>query len=297
MHNKLIVILGPTASGKSSLAIKLARKFKGEIISADSRQVYKGMDIGTGKVTAAEQKLVPHYLLDVASPKKQFSVADFQLMAKNATAQILHNGKIPFLVGGTAFYIYSLVDGWDLPQAKPNPKLRKRLEKKSVAELFLILKNLDPKRALSIDKNNPTRLIRAIEINVQTGRPVPDFSKNTLDKSQNILFLGIKKAPEKLCALIDKRVDDRLKLGMITEVKRLRKSGLSFKRLESFGLEYKFIAQFLQNKLEYSDMVEKLKTAIWQFSKRQMTWFKKDSRIHWIQNNKQAELLIRKFLR
>ncbi len=295
MKEKLIVILGPTASGKSSLAIKLARKFKGEIISADSRQVYKGMDIGTGKVSKQEQKLVPHHLLDVASPKKQFTVSDFTVLTKRSIDQIVSRDHIPFLVGGTAFYIYSVINDIKIPEVKPNIKLRKSLEKKSLRELFIILKNLDRNRAKTIDKNNPARLIRAIEINIVTGKPVPQ--QNIIHNQDNkVLILGIKKDPITLRDLINKRVDQRLKQGMITEVKKLRKT-ISWRRLESFGLEYRFIAQHLQNKLSYDEMVEQLKTAIYQFSKRQMTWFKRDTRIRWIKNQPKAEKLIKKFLK
>ncbi|HYE22370.1 MAG TPA: tRNA (adenosine(37)-N6)-dimethylallyltransferase MiaA, partial [Verrucomicrobiae bacterium] len=187
MKEKVIVIIGPTAVGKSTLGIKLAKKFRGEIISADSRQVYKGMDLGTGKVTKAEQKLVPHHLLDVTTPKRQFTVAHFTKLAKVAIKKIINKNKIPFVVGGTAFYIYSLIDDLKLPEVKPNLKLRKSLEKKSTEELFIILKNLDPRRAKTIDRNNRVRLIRAIEINIVSGKPVP---QKKLTLSNHVLLLG-----------------------------------------------------------------------------------------------------------
>lgn len=295
---KLVVILGPTASGKSSLGINLAKKFNGEIISADSRQVYKGMDIGTGKVSKAEQKIVKHHLLDVASPKKQFTVTDFKKLAYKSIIDMRKRGKLPFIVGGAAFYIYALIDNLDLPEAKPNFKLRKALEKKSTKELFIILKNLDPKRAKTIDKNNPVRLIRAIEINVVTGKSVPQMttSASIHKPNSNILILGITKHPDELKKLINKRVDLRLKAGMVKEVKKLKSAGLSFKKLEAFGLEYRFISHYLQGKTNYDGMVDQLKAAIYQFSRRQMTWFNRDPRIKWIKDNKQAEILVRKFV-
>jgi len=296
MKEKIVVILGPTASGKSSLAIKLAKKFKGEVISADSRQVYRRMDVGTGKVSKRERKVIPHYLLDVADPKKQFTVSEFVLLAQKAVRQITEKSKIPFVVGGTAFYIYSLIDGLAIPQAKPSLKLRKALNRKTTEELGVILKNLDPKRYKTIDRSNRVRLIRAIEINVVTGKPVSylvPFPRKR--ESRNILIIGIKKDQPELIELINKRVDARLKQGMGKEVKQLIRSGVSHKRLQELGLEYRYISLYLQGKLSYEQMVDNLKTAIRQFAKRQMTWFKRDSRIRWIRNEKEAEILVRRF--
>lgn len=290
---KLIVILGPTAVGKSELGVKLAKRFNGEIVSADSRQVYKGMDIGTGKVTKKEMQGVPHYLLDVASPKRRFTVAQYQKLAFKAIDKILKKGKLPFLVGGSPFYIYSVVDGYVFPKIPPNRKLREKLERKSEKELFEILKKLDPERAETIDKKNKRRLIRAIEIAKKLGK-VPPLKKNP---RYDCLLLGIKKPKEVLTKLIKKRLEKRLKRGMIAEVKRLRKEGVSFKRLEEFGLEYQWIAWFLQGKIEKKEMIEGLQKDIEKFAKRQMVWFKRDKRIHWIKNQREAEKLIKEFLK
>ena len=290
----LIVILGPTASGKSSLGIKLARKYHGEIISADSRQVYKGMDIGSGKVTKAEQKLVRHHLLDVASPKKQFTVSDFKSLGLKAILEIQKKHKVPFIVGGTAFYIYSLVDDWQIPQVKPDLKLRRNLKNKSAAQLFEMLKKLDPRRAANIDPHNPARLIRAIEIVKSTGQPIPVLPAPS-SITPHPLFLGIKKEQNQLYKLIDKRLEARIP-GIIKEIKKLHKSGVSWKRLQSFGLEYNYVTNYVINKVSYEDMIEQLKNAIHHFSKRQMTWFKRDKRIIWVTNEKQTENLVKKYL-
>ena len=161
---KIIAIVGPTASGKSDLAVKIARKYNGEIISADSRQVYRGLNIGTGKITKHEMLGVPHHLLDVADPKKRFTVADFKTLADKAIADISSRGKLPIICGGTGLYIDILTSGFVLPDVPPNPTLRKKLGQKTAAQLFVILKKLDPKRAENIDQTNSVRLIRAIEI-------------------------------------------------------------------------------------------------------------------------------------
>ncbi len=293
--HKLIVILGPTSSGKTDLAIKLAKKFSGEIVSADSRQVYKGMNIGSGKITKKEMQGIPHYLLDIADPKKKFTVSQYQKLASIAIKKIRYRDKIPFLVGGSGFYIQSIIDGIIIPEVKPDWKLRKDLEKKSNKNLYAMLFKIDIARAKNIDKNNPRRLIRAIEIVLKTGAAVPALSRAE-EQKLDVLEIGITKKPNELKKLINKRLLKRLKNGMIVEVKKLKASGLSFKRLEEFGLEYRFVAQYLQNKITYQEMVDNLKKEIEHFAKRQMTWFKRDSRIKWIKNYKEAEKLVKSFL-
>ncbi len=308
MMSKLIVILGPTASGKTELSINLAKKFNVEDVSADSRQVYKGMNIGTGKVTKKEMRGIPHYLLDIASPKKRFTVLQYQKLALKAINKIHKENKLPFLVGGTGFYIQSVVDGIVIPKVKPDWKLRAKLEKKNTEELFKILKKLDPKRAKSIDKNNRRRLIRALEIVIKTKKPVPKLKKQPI--KSDVLILGVKRNKKELETLIHKRLLKRLKDGMIAEVKKLRKSGLSWKRLEEFGLEYRFVARYLftlqnfskknlggQKKLNYQEMIEKIQKESEHYTKRQMTWFKRDKRIRWIKNYKEAEKLVKNFLK
>jgi len=290
---KLIVIVGPTASGKSGLAVEIAKKYNGEVISADSRQVYKGMDIGTGKITKKEMQGIKHYLLDVVSPKTRFTVAQYQKKANKAIEAIIKKGKLPILCGGTGFYIQSIIDNIIIPKVKPDWKLRKKLEEQTAEELFKKLEELDPTRAKNIDKYNKRRLIRAIEIVLKTKKPIPELKKN---QPYNILMLGTKIDKKELEKRIEKRLTKRLKQGMIKEVKKLHKSGVSYKRLEEFGLEYRYIAYYLQNKINEQRMIEKLQKEIEHYSKRQMTWFKKDKRIIWIKNKKTVFKLIREFM-
>jgi len=279
MNKKLIVILGPTTSGKTDLSIKLAKKFNGEVVSADSRQVYKGMDIGTGKVTKKEMQGIPHYLLDVADPKKRFDVAQYKILADKAIEKNFAKNKIPFLVGGTGFYIQSIVDNIQIPNVKPDWKLRKKLEKKPLPELYKMLAKLDPARAHNIDKNNPRRIIRALEIALKSKRSITPLTKNK--PAFEVLLIGIKRPEKELKKLIEKRLLKRLDEGMISEIKKLHKSGVSWKRLEEFGLEYRYVAQYLQNKLSYEQMVWQLQKATEHYAKRQLTWFKRDKRIKW----------------
>ncbi|MEK7061901.1 MAG: tRNA (adenosine(37)-N6)-dimethylallyltransferase MiaA [Patescibacteria group bacterium] len=299
---KIVVILGPTASGKTDLSIKLAKKFNGEIISADSRQVYKGMNISSGKVTKKEAQGIPHYLLDIASPKRKFTVSQYQKLAQATIKKIHYKGKIPFLVGGSGFYIQSIVDTITIPEIKPDWKLRKKLEKNSNKYLHEMLLKIDPKRAKNIDKNNSRRLIRALEIVLKTGKPVPlSNHSESLHKRWDVLQIGIKKSPEEIKKLIEKRLLKRLNPpvggGMISEVKKLKASGLSFKRLEEFGLEYRFVAQYLQKKLSYQEMFNKIQKESEHLAKRQMTWFKRDNRIKWVKDYKESEKLVKSFVK
>lgn len=297
---KIIVILGPTSSGKSDLAIQLAKLFNGEIISADSRQVYKGMNLGTGKVEKDKKPKnqyysqgVKHHLLDIVSPKKYFSLADFLKLANKAVEEIFKKGKLPIICGGTGLYISALIEGWQLPKVKPNKRLREKLEKKSKEELFQLLKDLDPQKAKKIDKNNRPRLIRAIEI-ASTLEKVPALVKKPPD--WDILIIGIKKDRQELKNLISKRLEKRLNLGMISEVKNLKKQGVSSQRLEGFGLEYRFLNRYLEEKISFEEMKKQLLKEINNYAKRQMTWFRKIKNVHWVEKPEEAVDLTKKFL-
>ncbi len=285
MLPKAIVIVGPTASGKSELAVNLAKQYNGEVISADSRQVYKGLDIGSGKITKKEMRGVPHYLLDVASPKRIFTVARYQKFAQAAVKDILKRGKTPSLCGGTGLYVNSVIHGTAFPAVPPNPKLRRKLEKEPTDRLFSKLKKLDPQRAKTIDAKNRVRLIRALEIVETLGR-VPPLQNQPL--KLKTLIIGIKKDKKTLKALIKKRLAGQLKNGLVKEVENLHRQGLSWRRLENLGLEYRWSAYFLQNKISRQEMIENLQKEIWRYAKRQMTWFKKMKNVRWIKTEKEA---------
>ncbi|MCL4404292.1 tRNA (adenosine(37)-N6)-dimethylallyltransferase MiaA [Patescibacteria group bacterium] len=290
---KVIIIVGPTASGKSALAVKLAKKFNGEVVSADSRQVYRGLDIGTGKVTPKEMAGIPHHLLDVVSPKRAFTVARYKRLAERAIKDILRRGKLPIICGGTGFYIQAVVDGLVLPEVPPNRALRKLLKKKGATELSALLKKLDPARWRSIDRKNPVRLIRAIEIAEAIGR-VPKLK--TVRPAYDALFIGVYPGGTALKLNIKKRLDERLRHGMIAEARKLRIQGLSLRRMEEMGLEYRHLGRLLRKKVTRTRMEDELYRDIVKYAKRQMTWFKRDKRIRWVKVYREAEFDVKGFL-
>lgn len=289
---RIVVIIGPNASGKSDLAVKIAKKNNGEIISADSRQIYKGLDIGTGKINKKERLGVPHHLLDIASPRRRLTVVDFKNLAARTIEDITKRGKTPIIIGGTGFWIDALVYDFELPAVPPNIKLRKKLEKKSPAELLAILKKLDPERAKNIEQKNPRRLIRAIEIAKALGK-VPKIKKKSPYK---ILWLGIKWPKKVLQKRIHKRLLKRVQAGMIKEAQNLKKHGLPWKRFYELGLEYRFLAEYLRGQLNKKEMLFQLEKAIRQYARRQMVWFKRNKEIHWVRKPKETEILLKKFL-
>lgn len=295
---KLVVIAGPTASGKSSLGISLAQEFHGEIVSADSRQVYRGLDLGSAKVTPEEQAMVPHHLLDVADPAEIYTVARFQQEASAAIETILARAHQPFLVGGSPHYIQAVVDHLDIPSVPPQPELRSELERHPLDDLLLQLEQLDPQCAASIDRQNPRRVIRALEVCLVTGRPFSEQRK-VATPLYNCLLIALNWPRSELYARIDARVDERMHLGMVEEVRHLLANGLSHERLEALGLEYRFIGRFLRGEfISEAAMVERLKFAIHDFTRRQLTWFRKDQRIIWVDGHQPdaAFELVRQFL-
>jgi tRNA dimethylallyltransferase len=292
---KIIVVLGQTATGKSSIAVKLAKKFSGEIISADSRQIYKGLDIATGKVTKKEMQDVPHHMLSVVSPKKVFSVAKWQEQTKKIIAEIHDHGKLPIICGGTGFYIKSIVENVVLPEVPPNKKLREKLKKKTAGELCEILGKLDSEILKTIDTKNPARLVRAIEIATKLGL-VPKLQKNKPD--YEILQIGLKLPEKILRQKIHDRVISRIKRGMFSEARKLNEKGLSLSRMRSLGLEYRLLADLLQKKISPADFVRQLETADWQYARRQWQWFKRNKKTKWFSptNSKKIGKEVKKFL-
>lgn len=305
-NNKIIVILGPTSGGKTKLAVWLAQKFNGEIVSADSRQVYCGMDVGTGKDLKEYKigkKKINYYLIDIVSPKTEFNLAKYQKLAYGAIDDILSRGKRPIIAGGSGLYIQAVVNNYQLSAVKPDKKLRAKLEKMTAEKLFAILKKIDLKKAKSLNESewkNKRRLIRHIEIARMPANksPLPLFVKEGGIERYNLLLLGLTFPKEILEERIYKRLVERLeKENMIGEVKRLRKEGISWKRLEGFGLEYKYVSLYLRGKLGYDEMVNLLNIAIRQFAKRQMTWFKRDKRIKWVKSKQEARELVKNFFK
>ncbi len=275
---KILVIVGPTASGKSDLAVRLATLYKGEVISADSRQIYKKLDIGTGKITKKEMRGIPHHMLDIASPSQRFNADKYHTKAEVSIKKILAKSHTPVICGGTGFYINAVVDNIVFPEVPPNLPLRKKLSLLPAPQLFALLKKMDPRRSKTIDAYNAHRIIRAIEIATALGKvPPPKKSPPKYDP----LFIGTLISPEQLQKNIRTRLQKRIRQGMIKEAQTLHADGLSWKRMEELGLEYRYLALFLQGKLTREDMLEQLEKEIWHYAKRQMTWFKKDTRIHW----------------
>jgi tRNA dimethylallyltransferase len=277
----LIAVIGPTSSGKSDLAVDIALRANGEVVSADSRQVYRGMDIGTGKVTKKEMRGVPHHLLDVTSPKRVYTVANWKRDAEKAIDDIHRRNKLPIICGGTGFYVRSVTDGVVLPDVKPNPKLRAVLSEMETEELFVLLSKKDPLRAERIDRNNPVRIIRALEIADEIGN-VPLIETQT---KYDPLLIGIATDKEVLRERIHARLLKRMRRGMLAEVKHLHEQGVSWKRMEDLGLEYRFLARHLQGKLSKEEMLAQLEMEIIHYAKRQVTWWKKDERIHWVEHD------------
>jgi len=280
---KILILVGPTASGKSSLAVELARRLDGEVISADSRQVYRGLNIGTAKITKREMHGIPHHLIDVVSSRTAFSADDFVKHAQKAISDISARGKLPIIAGGTGFYIDALVGRITLPKVAPNPSLRIRLEKKSAQQLYAILQKKDPERAKSMatpsERNNKVRIIRALEIAAYRGRS--SALQRTDLGSYECLWIGIAPDIEVLDERIAQRLQKNFKSGLIREARELHSKGLSYKRMTELGLEYRSLAQFLQGKLTRVELTQELESSIKRYARKQIIYWKRNKEIVW----------------
>jgi len=288
-QEKLLVICGPTAVGKSSLAVDVAQQYDGEVVSADSRQVYKGLDIATGKITKKEMQGVPHHLLDVVDPQERFSVHHYKQRADDAVGEIHDRDKLPILCGGSGFYIQAVVDDLVFPDVPPNKKLRNKLRNRSTKSLYKELKEKDPRRAEEIDENNPVRLIRALEIVDELGK-VPKLEKQ---QRFDTFHIGLDRAGKELKQRVITRTKERLESGMIEETRRLRENGVSLNRMRDLGLEYEHLADFLEDRISKQELFENIVRSDWQYAKKQRTWFQKDDRIAWFHPEEEVSEIIK----
>lgn len=339
---KLIVILGPTATGKTKLAASLAYKYGGKIISADSRQVFRGMDIGTGKDLAdyrinlemakklksskwpASSKIglksaqvalsrpsrsatkgskgsleVPYALIDIIEPMTGFNVAKYQKLAKKAISEAVNQGCQPFLVGGTGLYIEALIKNYNFSSAISDTKqkaIRKKIDQLSLPQLLARLKKFDPDTYKKIDQKNRRRVQRALEIYLATGQRKSELDKLSVS-DYDLLIIGLKFPLEEIYRRIDSRLENRIKEGLIKEIKKLHRRGVSWKKMEEFGLEYRYVSRYVRGLISYQECLEKLKQEIHHFAKRQLTWFKRNPDIIWVSDYQSADKLIKKFLK
>jgi tRNA dimethylallyltransferase len=275
----VIAIVGPTAAGKTALSITIAKHADGEVISADSRQVYRGMDLGTGKVTPEEMAGVPHHVLDMADPMEVYTGANFVRDASVAMERILTRDRLPIVAGGTFFYVDLLRNKIQAAPVEPDADFRASLAQYSDTELLELLETKDSRRAANIDPHNRRRLERALEI-INTLGAVPEST--VAESPYNWLMLGIEINKEELHANILKRIIDRIDQGMIEEVERLHYEGVTWERMDSLGLEYRYISKYLQGELTKEAMIEQLAGKTRLFAKRQLTWLRKDTDIVWI---------------
>ncbi len=293
-HPPIIIVTGPTSSGKSDLAVQMAQQINAEIISADSRQVYRGMDIGSGKITSREMQGIPHHLIDIQNPKVEYNVSHFLHDVTEAIQAIEARGKRVIICGGTTFWIEALLFGITLPTVPPDKAFRAKWGLKSKSELMGYLKRLDPERAKTVDSNNRVRILRAIEIAKTLGK-VPTLALSSFN-AERFFIVGLNPPVEVLNQKIRTRLKARMKAGMLDEVKKLNQSGVSYERLESFGLEYRALTKHLQGKLSLEEVNETLPYDIIHYAKRQRSSLrrleKRGAVIHWVENSEQALKLV-----
>jgi tRNA dimethylallyltransferase len=301
---RIIAIVGPTGIGKSRLALHLASIFQGEIVSADSRQVYRFMDIGTAKPTPQELQSVPHHLINVVDPDDDFSLATYQELAYKTIADIHQRGKLPFLVGGTGLYVKAVLEGWQVPRVSPDKNFRyniaKKLDKSNVDEIYQELVLADPDAAAKIDRRNVRRVIRALEVHAKVGQAYTRLERK-IPPPFTPLIIGLTAERSALYRIVDQRVDKMIELGLVQEVENLLKMGYDFNLPSMSGIGYRQIGQFLKNELTLEAAIQKIKTETHRFIRHQYAWFRlKDENIHWfdIENTRESviENTVREFL-
>ncbi|MGB7957411.1 MAG: tRNA (adenosine(37)-N6)-dimethylallyltransferase MiaA [Minisyncoccia bacterium] len=295
---KMMAIVGPTASGKTALSISLAKKYHGEIVSADSRQIYREMNIGTAKPTTIERESARHHLLDIKNPDEEYTVSDYKNDAIAAIHDILRRGKLPIMAGGTGLYIDAVIDNLDIPKTKADPELRAKIEhdiaENGLASVFKKLVDLDPEATYVVDPKNPRRVVRALEVAIITGEPFTAQRKKN-EPLFDALKIGINPPPEVLRERIALRADLMLKDGLVDEVETLvKKYGATCAAFDAIG--YREIIDYLGSKSSLEQAMDIIKHNTWHYAKRQMTWFRKDKNIHWITKPEEAEKMIADFL-
>lgn len=297
---KILAVVGPTACGKTKLGVSLASDFNGEIISADSRQIYRHLDLCTGKDKDdyfIGKKNIPYHLIDILEPRKEFSSADFQKKAYRAIGEILDRKKIPVLVGGSPFYVYSVTNGWNFPRLNHDPKIKAQIRKMSLEDKQDALRKIDPIAYSKIDRNNPRRLERALEICLVSGKKFEDFKPKAKPRF-SVLLLGKIYSLEVIKKRVAQRLKERFSAGMIEEVDAvLKNKKASAGDLERMGLEPRFISYYLQGRINRKELEDLLLKNIVSFAKRQITWFKKDPKINWVTTKTEAKKLARAFLK
>ncbi len=292
---KIIIIVGSTGSGKSALAVEIAKKFNGEIISADSRQVYRKLNIGTAKITKKEMTGVPHHLIDIADIESTYTVVNFKEDATAAISEIVKRGNTPIVTGGTFFYIDILLQRISAPAVPPDQALRDKLESQETHVLYESLMKIDPRRAKTIDKHNKRRLVRALEI-AQTLGSIPPLSSQ--ECPYDVLMLGLQVQREELRENFRKRAEKWLADGFVNEVQSLLNEGVSEARLSEMGFEYQLGMQLAKGSLTQVQFIETFVQKNWQYAKRQLTWLKRDKTIHWVflSEKQELDLTITQFL-
>ncbi len=297
---RIIAVVGPTGIGKSRLALHLAAVFPGEIVSADSRQVYRFMDVGTAKPTPLELESVPHHLINVVNPNDDFNLATYQELANKAIDDIYRRGKLPFLIGGTGLYVKAVLEGWVIPRVSPDAEFRYNIEKRakesSIDDLYQELVITDPDAAAKIDRRNVRRVIRALEVHAKAGQAFSRLGRKT-PPAFTPFIIGLTAARSALYRLVDQRVDAMIERGLIQEVENLLKMGYDFTLPSMSSIGYRQIGQFLRGELTLEAAIQKIKTETHRFIRHQYAWFRlKDEKIHWFDIEHAEESAIEKAL-